>query len=166
MRCAPSAVHGFHPYMNSQYSQIGIKSHTTHWALGRLDLQIKDTHTHTNARTNTHWKDRWETLKYPSGPCKSKKKNQNIKRRTPHPTRKAANCNRWVQWAVRMRQTGTTTIKPRAAQQTVENKRVSQQARATGVITDRNNSSLTSSLKTSKPCVAVLVLNVKCLDCC
>lgn len=33
-----SAVHGFHPYMNHQYSQIGIKSHIAHWALRALEF--------------------------------------------------------------------------------------------------------------------------------
>lgn len=47
-RFAPSAVHGFHPYMNHKYSQIGIKSHTMHGALRRLSSMNKDTHTHTD----------------------------------------------------------------------------------------------------------------------
>lgn len=57
--CAPSAVHGFHPYMSHQYSQIGIKSHTAHWALGRLDGDLKArTHTHMHIHTYTESSDR------------------------------------------------------------------------------------------------------------
>lgn len=101
---APSAMHGFHPYMNYQYSQIGIKSHTAHWALGRLDLGLNKENTHVHI--HTRWKDRWKWIKT-TEPCKTRQMN-NIDWRTSHPERKAQT-NRRLPCAMCTGQTGNTS---------------------------------------------------------
>ena len=58
--------------MNHQYSQIGIKSHTAHWALGRLDFESKDTHTHMHRHTHTQSDDRWKDIEIKRA-CKTRK---------------------------------------------------------------------------------------------
>lgn len=104
--CVSSAVHGFHPYMNHQYSQIGIKSHIAHWALRAVDCKEQGRaytyHTHLHVhdwkRGDIHAHVEWQTERQSSTKLEN---NIRASKRCRHPVSSNVTLGRlayWVYW--------------------------------------------------------------------